>query len=728
MRLRRRTIELISAAVGVAALALILYNATVVDRKPPTLDRVRLSSPAVGEQTGQVLTTIDLDFSEPVDHASVEGRFHISPYVAGTISWDQDRTAIFTPGKKLPSSTSFSVELDPGFRDLAGNAAPTGLSAWQFTTVGPPTVVSAAPSRGSAGVAVSTSVVLTFDRLMDTTSVETALIVAPDVPYRESWSGQALTIVFGGPLRFGTSYSVSVGPGATDTDGVGLAQPYQTAFVTVSSGLGIERVMPADGVSGVSVRAPIGLIFDASIDPSSIGVGLRITPPVAGTIAIADLPLDEPTVPAVSPSPSGTTGQAPGSSAGAAPSASNQPAPSSGTSANRLLTFVPSAPLAPHTTYTVTLDPVIRRADDPTRVADGRSWTFTTGNPSTSAQNQVAFLSARSGVPAVWLMNPDGSNPRQVTAEVNAVSAYAFAADGQSLVFASGGVIKRMKTDGSDLTTLTQPGRFEYAPVLAPDGRSYVVGRDDASGADLGYWQVLLPGVAGNERQLLASGAPPPGVVDAFDPGGAAVTPERRLSADGLVTSPGTSAWGSRAAFDATGRYLLLAETTGRLHLIDLGPTTDAPPIELPAPGLVGLGLPASLAGPPGSFLVVAHAGSEDDSLWQIRPDGSASRLFAAIGAVSGGRLGVVASLTQSGAGPAHLTEQAGLAASPSVLTTATDLADRSPVFSPDGTTLIFARVQAGQPDRSAGIWLVGLDGRELRQLTTDGSNPAWLP
>jgi len=95
---------------------------------------------------------------------------------------------------------------------------------------------------------------------------------------------------------------------------------------------------------------------------------------------------------------------------------------------------------------------------------------------------------------------------------------------------------------------------------------------------------------------------------------------------------------------------------------------------------------------------------------------------------VSGGPLGVVASLTQSGAGPAHLTEQPGLAASPSVLTTATDLADRSPVFSPDGTTLIFARVQAGQPDRSAGIWLVGLDGRELRQLTTDGSNPAWLP
>jgi hypothetical protein len=42
--------------------------------------------------------------------------------------------------------------------------------------------------------------------------------------------------------------------------------------------------------------------------------------------------------------------------------------------------------------------------------------------------------------------------------------------------------------------------------------------------------------------------------------------------------------------------------------------------------------------------------------------------------------------------------------------------------------TLLFTRVQAADQTASAGIWLCDLDGRNLRQLSTDGADPRWLP
>src|SRR4029077_8928621 len=75
-----------------------------------------------------------------------------------------------------------------------------------------------------------------------------------------------------------------------------------------------------------------------------------------------------------------------------------------------------------------------------------------------------------------------------------------------------------------------------------------------------------------------------------------------------------------------------------------------------------------------------------------------------------------------------HVGYSALASRAPLGLTSATDLFDRSPGFSPDGTTLLFGRVLAADPTSSAGIWLCGLDGRELRQLSTDGADPRWLP
>ncbi|MEO7664593.1 MAG: Ig-like domain-containing protein, partial [Candidatus Limnocylindrales bacterium] len=230
----RRLISLVSAAVALLALGLVLYNATLVDRRAPAVSRISLSAPANGDRVAQTLTAIDIEFSEAVRRSTVVERFRIEPYVAGAFSWD-GTTAIFTPSAKLPGDTEFAVRIEPGFADLIGNVADAGVEPWTFRTVGPPTVVQAAPAEGESGLAMDGTIQLDFDRLMDTASVETAIRLDPPVAAHATWSGETVQLAFDGGLRFGTTYTLTVGSGAADTGGNRLREPFVMHFTTVAA-------------------------------------------------------------------------------------------------------------------------------------------------------------------------------------------------------------------------------------------------------------------------------------------------------------------------------------------------------------------------------------------------------------------------------------------------------------------------------------------------------------
>ena len=683
--MRRSLISLGSLLVAVVALGLVLYNATLVDRRAPGIARVSLSATANGDPgRAQTLTAIDIEFSEPVRTGTVERRFRIVPYVAGTLSWD-GATAIFTPSAKLPADTAFAVSIEPGFEDLEGNIATTGLDGWAFRTIGPPVVVTTAPLDGADGVAVEGALTVTFDRLMDTRAVESAIRVEPAAPIRPAWSGPVLTLAFDGPLQFGTTYAVTIETTAADTDGSRLLAPFTTRFTTVVAGLRVRATAPANGVSGVSVRTPIVIVFDGTIDPASAADAIRITPPVAGETRIVPLPAD------LTP----------------------RPEPSAAEPAGQVLVFQPSAPLAAHTTYSVTLASVVARPGAPAQVAAGRTWTFTTGQPTVSGQNQIAFLSARGGVRDVWLMNPDGSNPRQLTTGPVPVAGFDFTADGSRIAWSAGGIIRTMRIDGTDERTTTGAGRFEYAPRFTPDGRSLLVGRRGGDGTDLGYWLVPVADGAPPERQVLQFGAPPLG--------------SSILDGDGISANEGTPVWWPRAAFDQTGRYVLVTTGSGAVALIDLRPTD--PDLAIADTGIVAPAGPAwSVAG--NQFVVVGRrAGEQSDSLYVVGLEGGVTRGAPADGAVAASSDGVVAFLVRDAAGGTHVgvaRTNAPAAARP--LTDATDFRDRWPAFSPDGRSLLFGRVRAEAPDVSAGIWVVDPATGQLSPLAADGAYPRWLP
>ena len=529
---------------GLAALAAILFYASTVDGRPPSVTRISLTQHLAGDDVAALTTTsIEVEFSEPVEVASASDAFTIEPAVAGSFSI-AGSVLTFSPHDRLPIDTTFALHVASGVRDLAGNAMSQPSAPFSFATVGHPAVVSSDPADGASGVAQDATIRLTFSTLMDTASVEAALQLSPAVGLELRWSQEEVTIVPTTPLLDSTRYTLRLGAGARDQTGIELARPFSLSFQTVRSELKIATLVPADGLEGAAVAGPIAVIFDRSLDPASVnGDTLTITPNLAGNTEAVELP--------------GAAGlEQPGF---------------------RILRFQPSGPMQPNTTYRVTLGTGVR-SEDGTRLAAPRSWTFTTGAPLASLGNQVLFLSDRSGISNVWSMNPDGSGQRQVSAELSPVVEYVVAPDGRNVVVADGAVLVELATDGSRRRELTEAGAREFDPTFAPDGAMIAFGRADAqSGAGLGLW--TRP-VAGGDAVHLD-------LTDELLPG-ASPSP----SLDPLLRTPRYSPDGSALAFvDTSGRVAVLELPNGQLSSAAFGAL--AAPAWLPdSTGLLLTGLP----------------------------------------------------------------------------------------------------------------------------------------
>jgi hypothetical protein len=674
-----RFIRALAPIAGFALVAVVLYNATSVDRVPPSY-QIKLSAPA--GDLAMTLTSIDVVFSEPVRHDTAERAFSIDPSVQGSFHW-QGMTMIFTPSAKLPLSSTFKVHVAAGIEDRVGNSQ-SKTQDMTFTTVAAPGVTRVVPAAGDVSVPVDSPIQITFDRNMDLEKVLAGLTIEPDVPFTATWNGPVLTIVPNNPLSFSTVYKIRISDKAVDTDGTHLSPaPFLTSFRTVDMGLRVEALIPAPNVAGASVRTPIAVVYDGPIDPDSIADAITLTPPVSGKLEVTSLPNDH------------------------GPSASDAASASAGES-SRVLLFTPDGPLAAHTTYQVTVGSGVRRTDG--QAAAGQSWTFTTGEPAATAQNQIVFLSDRGGVANVWMMNPDGSNQREVTSELVPVSGFDVSGDGSTIAFAAGGVVKRMSIGGGNLQVLTGGGLYEYAPTFTSDGTALIVGRRDASGADLGYW--LIPMVSGaDQMQVLKDGAPGLGSVD--------------LEGVGLLGSPGVPAWAPRAALSPDGKEMLVVRgADSRLELVDM--SGAAPPKML---DLVGNSRPVWDVWHTTFYVVASDDGGATWSTYRVGTDGVATRIAAAAGDMAIDVEGRVAYVVQTSDGSSHVAYAESPDGQVSGLLTANPTwSDGSPSFSPDGSVIVFSRVLTRNPTLSGGIWTIGRNGLGLANLATDGAYPRWLP
>ena len=109
----------VALAIGLVLLGGILFVATTVDGRPPEVERIGLTHHLLFDEAVALTTTsIQVVFSEGVDHPSAEATFRIDPGVEGAFSWNAN-TRVFTPEERLPLETDFLAAIQPGARPPA---------------------------------------------------------------------------------------------------------------------------------------------------------------------------------------------------------------------------------------------------------------------------------------------------------------------------------------------------------------------------------------------------------------------------------------------------------------------------------------------------------------------------------------------------------------------------------------------------------------------------------
>jgi Tol biopolymer transport system component len=683
-------------AVGLAVLAAILYYASTVDGRPPDVVRIGLTHHLSSDATVALTTTsVEVEFSEPVETASAEAALRIDPAVDGSFSW-AGRTLTFTPGERLPLETAFTLHVLPGVRDRAGNAMDQEPEPFAFETVGNPTVVGSQPEDRAQDVPLESSIVLVFSTLMDTASVEAALQIQPEIELEATWSGERLTLTPLTSFVEGRQYTLRIDDAARDGAGTPLERPFRLAFRAARSGLEAVTLVPSAGVEGIAVTSPIAIGFDRALDPNSLDDGqLQLTPAVSGSLEVVALP--------------GAEGL-------------RDPTP-------RFLRFQPSAQLEPNTTYEVSLAAGLLGADG-SQLATPLAWRFTTGAPLATLGNQIVFLTDRSGITNLWTMNPDGTGQRQLSAELSPVTSYAVAPDGRTFVTGDGAILVQQEADGGDRQVLTGGAVHEFDPAYAPDGSEFAFGRADAeTGGGLGLW--TRPTGGGDPRRLVLPDELRPGATPTPSPASSAPPPAPVLRA------PRYSPDGAALAFvDLSGRVGVLELPAGRLTTATFGavspPAWLADSTGLLVSGLEPGALDAPAAGEPIPPFDPATLDLTDDQLGSLavarldRGATSVVELAHSDGAsrpatsADGRYLYVVVQPELAGAGGILRLTSRGGGTSFTVLRDGGALVT-SAAFGPEPGAAVAARADDG-------IWLVDVTSRSGEQLAADGWQPRWLP
>jgi uncharacterized protein YkwD len=175
-----------------------------------------------------------------------------------------------------------------------------------------------------AATGLRTPVQIRFSQPMDPASVAGSLELAPVAAVRTSWNaeGTILTVTPTSHWAAGTYQTITVRPGALGVAGQPMANPVRAVFVTRPATSG--RIEATERVgTAATITTGFRIAFDESMPLEAVRAALRITPAVAGEL-VAD-----------AARPDVTADVAHG------------------------FTFVPSAALAPGTTYALTLDRLV---------------------------------------------------------------------------------------------------------------------------------------------------------------------------------------------------------------------------------------------------------------------------------------------------------------------------------------------------------------------------------
>jgi len=328
-----------------------------------TLPTVTAVTPVTGATGIAIRSTLSVTFSEAMNAATISGSTiqltgPSGTTVPATVAYNPSTfQATLTPFASLANSTTYTAVVlggASGVKDTVGDPLAANFS-WTFTTSTPPTVTAVTPVTGATGIAIGSTLTVTFSEAMNAATVTgstiqltgpSGAIVPATVAYNPSTFQATLTPSVN--LANSTTYGAVVLGGAngvSDAAGDPLATNYTWAFTT-STPPAVAAVTPATGATGVAIGSTLTVTFSEAMNASTIsGSTIQLTGPSGVTV----------------------------------------PATVTYNSATFTATLTPSANLANSTTYTAVVlggaSGAKDTAGDP--LAANYSWTFTTASPAT---------------------------------------------------------------------------------------------------------------------------------------------------------------------------------------------------------------------------------------------------------------------------------------------------------------------------------------------------------
>lgn len=249
------------------------------DTTPPTVSSVNPVDGATGVAANAALT---VNFSEPMAAGSVTpvGRFSLkrtsdSLNIPG-VTTGSGSAYTFTPGGVLVSGTNYTATITTAVTDANGIAMAANYS-WSFTAgaadVTQPTVSSKTPASAATGVAVNTTVSVTFSEAMDGATVASAFSMVGTsgaVTVGAPTTADNITFIFTptAVLNAGEVYTVTVSTAAKDVAGLAIAVNDSWSFTTASATSSSVRTVPATagGSGGCAMNSR------SAFDPSLVAL------------------------------------------------------------------------------------------------------------------------------------------------------------------------------------------------------------------------------------------------------------------------------------------------------------------------------------------------------------------------------------------------------------------------------------------------------------------------
>jgi hypothetical protein len=261
---------------------------------PLPAPRLLYRTPLPGEELA-LDAPITLTFDQPMDQASVEAAWTISPTVQGSFDWVDDRSLSFLPSQEAGAGLERGQRYQVTVAETAKNNEGLTLeepAVLYFSTVGYLVVSLVMPLPDSDELNPDTTVTVVFNRpvvpltaLSSQGELPMPLTFMPPVRGKGEWLNTSIYL-FRPDEGFlpATHYKARVASGLMDTTGAVLAEDYEWEFTTIQPA--ILEVRPPSGFKYVGPTDVISVTFNQPMDHASVQTRFSLEvndEPVAGT-------------------------------------------------------------------------------------------------------------------------------------------------------------------------------------------------------------------------------------------------------------------------------------------------------------------------------------------------------------------------------------------------------------------------------------------------------------